>query len=219
MLKHVRHCGHFSHHNVFRSMPGPVCRIIRKQSLLCTDMSVRLADVVGARRGKGEWVWGCFGSRPVHRGALWAMLCVSVSIHSRRGALSVLPRTHCQTPLPPPSMLLPRGQPAEWRMSLPGCLCTCVSHAHTHSPFYTPISRSYEQERLIFVGFFLELDTINVHFVKLLEVLPLFVSTQRSPVSQTLWLGLWILCRSSLSFCSWRCWRGQNCWWKLSSQC
>ncbi|TWW64484.1 hypothetical protein D4764_22G0001310 [Takifugu flavidus] len=44
---------------------------------------------------------------------------------SRRGALSVLPRTRCQTPLPPPSMRLLRGQPAEWRTSPPGCLHTC----------------------------------------------------------------------------------------------
>lgn len=75
---------------------------------------------------------GLFGFRAGRR-ALWAMLCVSVSIHSRRGALSVLPRTCCQTPLPPPSMLPPRGQPVEWRTSLPGCPRTCVSHTHTHT--------------------------------------------------------------------------------------
>lgn len=142
----------------------------------------------------GESAWGCLGSGPVHRGALWAMLCVSVSIHSRRGALSVLPRTRCQTPLPPPSMLPPRGQPAEWRTSLPGCLRTCVSHTHSHTHaddrrlLHTSISRSFERDTLIFVSVF-SFSHLNVcarlkwwsgksHFY--------LVSSQKLPVSWAL---------------------------------
>lgn len=92
----------------------------------------RQADGVSRVRHseRGRLNVGLFGFRAGRR-ALRAMLCVSVSIHSRRGALSVLPRTCCQTPLPPPSMLPLRGQPAEWRTSLPGCPRTCVSHTHT----------------------------------------------------------------------------------------
>lgn len=96
------------------------------------------------------------------------MLCVSVSIHSRRGALSVLPRTRCQTPLPPPSMLPPRDQPAKWRTSLPGCPRTCVSH--TNALTHTGMAIDFYAHKLVteacfcfgeLVDFLLNTNTCN----------------------------------------------------------
>lgn len=176
-------------------------------------MSSRLADGVGARRG--ELAWGCLGSGPVRRRALWAMLCVSVSIHSRRGALSVLPRTRCQTPLPPPSMLPPRGQPAEWRTSLPGCPRTCVSHTQytcTHLQTQTRMSTDFYAHRSVghrnwFVSAFLDFCAVNACFwmkQQFQKSTCAFGSSQKPPANQTVWPRprhyFKTSCNSSLSF-------------------
>lgn len=120
--------------------------------LFCVWEAMQPCRCCGCMARGGESAWSCLGSGLLCRGALWAMLCVSVSIHSRRGALSVLPRTRCQTPLPPPSMLPPRGQPAEWRTSLPGYPRTCVSHTHTLAHKHKRSSDTHSRWSVIWTG-------------------------------------------------------------------
>ncbi len=172
VLKRVWHSGYLHLQNVSSQHDRAAYRFIRSTHSSVYRDETEASRCCGCTARWGELAWGCLGSGPVRRGALWAMLCVSVSIHSRRGALSVLPRTRCQTPLPPPSMLPPRGQPAEWRTSLPGCLRTCVSHTHSHIHTHTHTqmsSDSYTHWSVVhlnrtdwFLSVFLASYTVNV---------------------------------------------------------